>query len=146
MDIKEAIAPAAPRNATAEMPKENGARVVAGARHRSSFLGGRMSPARLMRKSVFIRELLPQDLKLDIDRFTSDEAMGVAEFLAHIVGRAHARQLSATNRALWHLELQRNRSKTFEAPSWLWDAVVDLVGVHESAYLQHCRRYAVDMG
>jgi uncharacterized protein (DUF2252 family) len=145
MDIKEAIAPAAPRNAEAEMPKENGARVVAGARHLSPYLGGRMAPARLMGKSVFIRELLPQDLKLDIDHFTRDEAMNVAEFLARVVGRAHARQLNGTDRAVWYAELQRNRSKTLEAPSWLWNAVVDLVGDHESAYLQHCRRYSMDM-
>jgi uncharacterized protein (DUF2252 family) len=145
MDIKEAIAPAAPRNNAAEMPKDNGARVVSGARHLSPYLGGRMSPARLMGKSVFIRELLPQDLKLEIDHFTRDEAMGVAEFLARVVGRAHARQLNGTDRARWHAELQRNRSKTLEAPSWLWNAVVDLVGAHESAYLQHCHRYAMDI-
>jgi uncharacterized protein (DUF2252 family) len=146
MDIKEAIAPAAPRNDAAEMPKEHGVRVVTGARHLSPYLGGRMSPARLLSKSVFIRELLPQDLKIDIDHFTRDEAMGVAEFLARVVGRAHARQLNGTDRARWHAELQRNRSKSLEAPSWLWNAVVDLVGAHESAYLQHCRRYAMDMG
>jgi uncharacterized protein (DUF2252 family) len=145
MDIKEAIAPAAPRNTKSEMPKENGARVVAGARNLSPYLGGRMAPARFMGKSVFIRELLPQDLKLDIDHFTRDEAMEVAEFLARVVGRAHARQLSSSDRARWHTVLQRNRSKTLEAPSWLWNAVVDLVGAHESAYLQHCRRYAMDM-
>jgi uncharacterized protein (DUF2252 family) len=98
-----------------------------------------------MGKSVFIRELLPQDLKLDIDHFTRDEAMNVAEFLARVVGRAHARQLNGTDRAVWYAELQRNRSKTLEAPSWLWNAVVDLVGDHESAYLQHCRRYSMDM-
>jgi uncharacterized protein (DUF2252 family) len=27
-----------------------------------------------------------------------------------------------------------------DAPSWLWSAVVELVGVHEAAYLDHCRR------
>ena len=145
IDIKEAIAPAAPRNADADMPKENGARVVAGARHLSPHLGGRMLPARLLGKSVFIRELLPQDLKLDIDHFTREEAIGVAEFLARVVGRAHSRQLSGADRASWHAELQRNRTKTLEAPSWLWHAVVDLVGAHESAYLHHCRRYASDM-
>ena len=34
--------------------------------------------------------------------------------------------------------------KSLEAPSWLWNSVVDLVAAHEAAYLQHCRRYALD--
>lgn len=29
-------------------------------------------------------------------------------------------------------------------PSWPWEAVVDLVAVHERAYLEHCRRYALE--
>jgi uncharacterized protein (DUF2252 family) len=43
----------------------------------------------------------------------------------------------------WLGELQRNRSKTLDTPSWLWNSVVDLVSAHEAAYLQHCRRYAL---
>ena len=31
----------------------------------------------------------------------------------------------------WLKELQRNRSKTLDAPSWLWHSVVDLVAAHE---------------
>jgi uncharacterized protein (DUF2252 family) len=143
MDVKEAIEPAAPYIKAAKMPADNGERVVAGARILSPFLGGRMIAARLLQKSVFIRELLPQDLKLEIDHFSREEAMGVAEFLAHVVGRAHARQLSSSDRRKWLRELQRNRSKSLDAPSWLWNSVVDLVGAHESAYLKHCRRYAL---
>jgi uncharacterized protein (DUF2252 family) len=30
-----------------------------------------------------------------------------------------------------------------DAPSWLWSGVVDLVAIHERAYLDHCRRYAL---
>jgi uncharacterized protein (DUF2252 family) len=145
MDVKEATAPAAPRDEAAYMPEDDGERVVTGARSLSPFLGNRMISARLLGKSVFIRELLPQDLKLEIEHFTRDEAMGVAEFLAHVVGRGHARQLNASGRARWLVELQRNRSRTLDAPSWLWNAVVDLVAAHEAAYLQHCRRYALDM-
>ena len=63
--------------------------------------------------------------------------------LAHIVGRGHARQLSSSERVGWLSELQRNRSASLDAPSWLWNSVVDLVGSHESAYLQHCRRFAL---
>jgi hypothetical protein len=29
------------------------------------------------------------------------------------------------------------------APSWLWSSVVDLL-VHEKAYLEHCRLYALN--
>lgn len=67
----------------------------------------------------------------------------VAEFLAGVVGRGHARQLDHTGRASWLAELQRNRSKSRDAPSWLWNSVVDLVATHEAAYLQHCRRYVL---
>ena len=77
------------------MPDDNAQRVVAGARALSPFLGSRMLAAHLLEKSVFIRELLPQDLKLEIERLRRDEALGVAEFLALVVGRAHARQMNA---------------------------------------------------
>ena len=69
--------------------------------------------------------------------------MEVAEFLAHVVGRAHARQMGSADRHTWRSELQRNRSGALDAPSWLLHSVVDLVGTHESAYLEHCRRYAM---
>jgi uncharacterized protein (DUF2252 family) len=44
----------------------------------------------------------------------------------------------------WHTCLQKNRSKKLDAPSWLWTSVVQLVASHESAYLEHCRQYALD--
>jgi uncharacterized protein (DUF2252 family) len=103
-----------------------------------------MLAARLLSKPVFLRELLPQDLKLEIEHLSRDEAMSVAEFLAHVVGRGHARQLDASDRNRWLTELQRNRSKSLDAPSWLWNSVVDLVAAHEAAYLEHCRRYAME--
>ena len=143
MDVKEATAPAAPRSMTADMPRDNAERVVTGARNLSPFLGGRIIPARLLDKAVFVRELLPQDLKLEIEHLSRGEAMAVAEFLAHVVGRAHARQLGGAERKSWLSDLQKNRSKSFDAPSWLWTSVVDLAGVHEVAYLEHCRRYAL---
>ena len=34
------------------------------------------------------------------------------------------------------------RSKTLNAPSWLWSSVVELIAFHEKAYLEHCRRNA----
>ncbi len=143
IDVKEAATASAPRSKTAAMPRDNAERVVTGARNLSPFLGGRMLAARLLDKPVFIRELLPQDLKLEIEHLTRAEAMSVAEFLAHVVGRGHARQLDAGQRRQWLAELQRNRSKSLDAPSWLWNSVVDLVGAHEAAYLEHCRRYSL---
>ena len=143
MDVKEAVAAAAPHG-TAAMPRDNARRVVAGARALSPFLGNRMIAARLLGKAVFLRELLPQDLKLEIDHLTRQEAMGVAEFLARVVGRGHARQLSGADRAAWSAELDRNRSRSLDAPSWLWNSVVELVASHEGAYLDHCRRWALD--
>jgi uncharacterized protein (DUF2252 family) len=143
MDVKEAIAAAAPRTSTAGMPCDNAERVVAGARNLSPFLGSRMIAAHLLDKAVFIRELLPQDLKLEIEHLSRGEAVEVARFLAQVVGRAHSRQLDSAARKLWLNELQRDRSKSLDAPSWLWNSVVDLVALHEAAYLQHCRRHAL---
>jgi uncharacterized protein (DUF2252 family) len=144
MDIKEAIDAAAPHSADSPLPSDNADRVVTGARHLSPYLGGRMKSATLLGKSVFVRELLPQDLKLEIEELTRDEALGVAEFLAHVIGVAHARQMSAIERSIWLDELRKNRSRALDAPSWLWNSVVDLVASHEAAYLQHCRRYALE--
>ena len=143
MDVKEATAAAAPHADTAAMPNDNAERVVTGARHLSPFLGDRMLAAHILEKPVFIRALLPQDLKLEIETLSRDEAIGVAEFLAHIVGRGHARQMDAPDRRQWLQELQRNRTKSLDAPSWLWNSVVDLVAAHEAAYLNHCRRHAL---
>jgi uncharacterized protein (DUF2252 family) len=36
------------------------------------------------------------------------------------------------------------RSKKLDAPSWLWTSIVELVARHESAYLEHCRQYALN--
>jgi uncharacterized protein (DUF2252 family) len=142
MDIKEAVSAAAPRYARQTMPKDQGARVVEGARHLSPFLGNRMASGQVAGRSVFVRELLPQDLKVEIDHLTVADAMRAASFLAGVVGKAHARQMDAETRRKWHNELERNRSKSLDAPSWLWSSVVSLVGSHEIAYLEHCRRYA----
>ncbi len=124
----------------ADMPRDNAVRVVTGARALSPNLGERMIAARLGDASVVIRELMPQDLKTDLDALTPVEAEAVARSLAAVVGRAHGRQLDAHQRREWAADLSRQRSKSLDAPSWLWSSVVDLVGVHEMAYLEHCRR------
>jgi uncharacterized protein (DUF2252 family) len=144
IDVKEAVAAAAPHGKEAGMPADDAERVVTGARNLSPFLGSRMLATQLLGKPVFIRELLPQDLKLEIERLTPAEAVEVAGFLAHIVGRAHARQLDAADRRRWLKVLRGNRSKSLDAPSWLWNSVVDLIAAHEASYLEHCRRYALE--
>jgi uncharacterized protein (DUF2252 family) len=137
MDVKEATDAAAPRYARTSMPRCNAARVVEDAKHLAPHLGERMLAARLFGRSVFVRELLPQDLKLEIDRLTREEAMR-----ASVVARAHGRQMDVATRKAWQKELRRNRSKSLDAPSWLWSSVVSLVASHEAAYLEHCRRYS----
>lgn len=143
LDIKEAVAAAAPRTSRAGMPRDNGRRVVEGARHLSPGLGNRMVATRLLDHGFFIRELLPQDMKLELDQLSQPEAMRAAGYLAKVVGIAHARQMDLSTRASWIRELQANRSQTLDAPSWLWSSVVQLVGSHEQGYLEHCRRYAL---
>jgi uncharacterized protein (DUF2252 family) len=141
IDIKEAIKAAAPRYADAAMPRDNARRVVQGARHLSPALGERMLAAQFL----FLRELLPQDLKVEIEEIGQQEAMKAARYLASVVGKAHARQMDAKTRATWSDELQRSRPANLDAPGWLWSSVVELVASHEAAYLEHCRRYAADM-
>lgn len=142
IDIKEAVQAAAPRAPKAAMPRDNADRVVQGAQCLSPYLGDRMRPARLLDRAVFLRELLPQDIKLDFERLTRAEATRAAFFLAAVVGKAHARQMDEATRRAWRAELGRNRTKSLDAPSWLWLSIVDLVAGHEAAYLEHCRRYA----
>jgi uncharacterized protein (DUF2252 family) len=142
LDVKEAVQAVAPRHPRAKMPKDNAERVVAGAWHLSPALGDRMLAGRLQDRAVFLRELLPQDLKFEIQHLTPDEATKVAKFLATVVGKAHARQMNDEQRHAWQKELSNHRTKTLDAPSWLWSSVVELVVSHEGAYLEHCRRYA----
>jgi uncharacterized protein (DUF2252 family) len=144
IDIKEAVQAAAPHQPSAAMPRNNGMRVVEGARQLSPALGERMLAARFLGRGVFMRELLPEDLKLEVDAISREEAMKAAWYLAMVVGKAHARQMQAPTRAKWHDELNRNRSATLDAPSWLWSSVVELVSSHEAAYLEHCRKYVAD--
>jgi uncharacterized protein (DUF2252 family) len=143
VDIKEAVAPAAPASNPDGMPADPATRVVTGARALSPNLGDRMIAAHLLDRSVFIRELAPQDLKLEVEQFSEAQAVRAARYLAFVVGRAHARQMDNSVRAEWRRVLLDHRSTSIEAPSWLWDAVVDLAGSHERGYLDHCRRYAL---
>ena len=143
VDVKEGAPAAAPTTSKVEMPRDNAMRVVTGAKALSPNLGERMMAARLLDKAVVVRELMPQDLKIEIDRLTCPEAMSLARYLAGVIGRAHGRQMSANQRRAWCSDLTKNHKASLEAPSWLWTSVVELIGLHEAAYLDHCRRFAL---
>ena len=143
LDLKEAIRPLAPVGANDQIPENQGDRVVRGARALAPALGERMLSGVVAGHSVFVRELMPQDLKLELEMFDDAEARATARALARIVGVAHARQLDGPTRDRWREELEHSSTRTLDAPGWLWSSVVDLVGIHERAYLEHCRRYAL---
>jgi uncharacterized protein (DUF2252 family) len=143
VDVKEGVTAAAPRASKAEIPRDNAIRVVTGARALSPNLGQRMMPAKLLEKSVVIRELMPQDLKIEINRLSGEEAMNLARYLGGVVARAHGRQMKASERRAWRSVLAKNHKASLEAPSWLWVSVVELLGLHEAAYLDHCRRFTL---
>jgi uncharacterized protein (DUF2252 family) len=69
--------------------------------------------------------------------------MNLARYLAGVVARAHGRQMKASQRRAWRSDLAKNHKASLEAPSWLWGSVVELLGLHEAAYLDHCRRFAL---
>jgi uncharacterized protein (DUF2252 family) len=142
-DIKQAVRAAAPRYQHVRMPGDNAGRVVEGARHMSPALGDRMIAERFLEHGVFIRELLPQDLKLEFGQLSLEEAIHMSSYLAYIVGCAHAGQMDDGTRKSWRNELKLNRSKSLSTPSWLWNSVVQLMASHEAGYLEHCRKYAL---
>jgi uncharacterized protein (DUF2252 family) len=140
LDFKEAAHAAAPRVGEAT-PADEAARVVAGGRALSPNLGERMLALSLMGRPMVVRELLPQDLKLEMGTLDRKQATLAARFLASVLGRANGRQMSAAERRGWRRELGRDRSKSLDAPGWLWRHVRDLMAIHQGAYLDHCRRF-----
>jgi len=146
IDLKEAVPSLAPAARGAKMPEDPAERVVAGARALSPHLGERMIATSILDHAMVMRELMPQDLKIEIAQFTHGEAVRAAGYLAWVVGHAHARQLSAAARAEWRRELLDKEDEDLDAPSWLWRSVVDLAGAHEAAYLDHCRLFALAHG
>ena len=141
IDIKEAVPSVAPASGGV-MPAQAGERVVAGARALAPNLGERMAAGELLGKPVFVRELLPADLKLEIEQFSRAEAIKAARYLSSVVGKAHGRQMAPDDRAAWITSLQKASATRAGQPSWLWTAVVALLIKHEEAYLEHCRAAA----
>ena len=117
LSLKEAVKPQAPQ-AFVEMPRDYAKRVAMGASHLSPYLGSRMRAVELMSKPLFVRELLPQDLKIEIEALDRKEAGRVSGYLAAIVGKAHGQQMDASAQKAWGRELKRSRAKSLDAPSW----------------------------
>jgi uncharacterized protein (DUF2252 family) len=46
-------------------------------------------------------------------------------------------------RQAWLSDLAKSQKADLEAPGWLWASVVELLALHEAAYLEHCRRFAL---
>ena len=143
IDLKEATTPIAPAAKGDKMPTDQAARVVEAARALSPHLGSRMVAARALDRSLFVRELSPQDLKLEVEQFSAGQAVKAARYLAFVVGKAHARQMDTDTRHEWASVLDADRRGAIDAPNWLWESVVSLAGSHEAGYLEHCRRYAM---
>ena len=142
IDVKEAVRAAAPRAEGVAMPRDNAVRVVTGAQALSPYLGNRMLAARLFDKAVVLRELMPQDLKIEINQLAPEEANATAAYLAGVVGRAHGRQMDLATRQAWRAKLAPAVGSSIHAPSWLWRSVVELLAAHEAAYLDHCHDQA----
>jgi len=101
------------------MPADNAARVVEDARNLSPNLGDRMLTAHLAGRPVIIRELLPQDLKLDIETLPQAEALGGWPLTRFDhwqgprapAGRGRARGVGGG--------MRRHRFLHLDAPAWL---------------------------
>ncbi|SDA10728.1 Uncharacterized conserved protein, DUF2252 family [Methylobacterium sp. UNC378MF] len=141
LDVKEAVPHLAPAAAGIAVPDDHAERVVAGARALSPNLGDRMVAGHIRGTPVTVRELMPQDLKIDAEQFSRGEAVRVSRHLAAILGRAHGRQMGEADRRTW-IDAVRTPGPGPDAPGWLWSAVTDLMGAHQRGYLEHCHRIA----
>jgi uncharacterized protein (DUF2252 family) len=143
IDIKEATKAVDPTIENGGMPTNNAERVVMGAQHLSPFLGERTVAASLASHQVVIRELRPQDVKFELSELTQREAVLTAKLFAGVLGKAHGRQMESGVKSGWRKDLKTSRTKNLDAPSWLWKSTVELVGLYEASYLDHCRKFAL---
>ena len=86
IDIKEAVRAAAQYYRGSQMPENNAEHVVEGGKKLSPFLGQGMIGEKFLRRRVVLRELFPQDFKLEMDQLTRDDAIAAAHFLTSVVG------------------------------------------------------------
>jgi uncharacterized protein (DUF2252 family) len=143
LDIKQAVRPFAPWAGDEPVAAHQGERVAKGTAALSPALGKRTLSGTILDYEVFVRELLPQDLKVELGMLNETEARATARALAQVVGLGHARQMDAADRASWVRDLEMASTRALDAPSWLWTSVVELIGTHERAYLAHCRLHAL---
>lgn len=143
LDIKQAVRTCAPSAAGAVMPSDPAERVVTGAKALSPNLGDRMIASHVMNNAVIVREIAPQDKKFEVGRLADDEICAIARYLGGVVGHAHGRQMDHQTWRSWTVELRNARRKKPDAPSWLWSSVIELLSIHDKAYLEHCRRFAL---
>ncbi len=90
LDVKEAIAATAPSAHSARTPHDCAKRVVTGAKSLSPNLGDRMVASHVLDKAVFVREIAPQDMKIEIDRMSGGEIQAMARCLGGVVGHARS--------------------------------------------------------
>jgi uncharacterized protein (DUF2252 family) len=145
IDIKEAATSLAPRKPDVSMPRSNAERVVEGARHLAPGLGDRMTTGNIVGRGVFVRQLMPQDMKVEIRDAETTELRETAFALGGVVGSSHARQMSMDDADRWRKEVLKGKTRLLDAPSWLWQSVAELLALHQAAYLEHCRRYYADL-
>jgi hypothetical protein len=67
----------------------------------SPYLGERMLPFKFLKTPVVMRELLPQDLKLEMDQLTRQEAIVAARYLASV-------RSAVRGRAMWCRQIIMN--------------------------------------
>ena len=98
IDIKQAGPAAAPRASGRSCRKTMRNEWWKEQKNLSPALGERMMAGKLLGRSIAIRELMPQDLKLELDQLSRQEAVNAARYLAEVVGRAHVRQMDPSTR------------------------------------------------
>lgn len=145
IDVKEARKALAPRARGIQLGGHDGMRVVRGARALSPHLGSRMMAAKVNGIPVYVRELLPQDLKFELDAIEAKDVAGLAAYLGGVVGIAHARQLTRRACSEWLETFRKEPAARSTAPGWLWSSVVDLVALHEGGYLEYCREHDAEV-
>ena len=144
IDIKEALPARAIRHPDATTPSDEAERVVCGARALVPAFGDRMVAAEMLGVRVVVRELMPQDRKVRLAVLKRGEAAPIARTLGAVIGRAHGRQMSPDVAAEWAAQLRPKGSVNGKPPAWLWEALIELVGIHERAYLEHCAAFAAE--
>jgi hypothetical protein len=76
------------------------------------------------------------------DRLSRQEAMNLARYLAGVVALPHGRQMKASHRRALRSDLAKNH-KAFRSPVLAVGERRRAAGLHEAAYLDHCRRFAL---